>query len=66
MQQDGNLFSISADEMLSKTIQLMRLIKAAIIYLVNAVTIEEKKKNITTGKSGILRVSTAQLEDFQV
>ena len=63
IQQDGNLLNISADEMLSQTIQLIKLVKAAIIYLINTVTIEEKKKKITTGKVGTMRVSTAQLED---
>ncbi len=63
MQQDGDLLSISDDEMLRQTIQLMRLVKAAIIYLINTVTIEEKKKFTTTGKVGTMSASTAQLED---
>ena len=38
------MISIGSDEMVDETIKLMKLVKAAIIYTVNSVSIEEKKK----------------------
>jgi hypothetical protein len=42
--------NIGYDTMLSQTIELMRLAKSAIIYLINFVTIEEGKKKPTKAK----------------
>lgn len=63
-QSDSDLLSINADEMVDQTIQLMRLVKAAIIYLINTVTIEEeeKRRNFGSDKLGTIDVSTAQFE----
>ena len=60
IKNDGDLLSIESDEMLQQTIQLMRLVKAAIIYLINAVTLEEGKKQRNTGKIATMRVATTQ------
>jgi hypothetical protein len=61
IQNDGDLLSINADDMVDQTTQLMRLVKAAIIYLINAVTLEEKGKNENSVKRlGKIQVSTAQ------
>ncbi len=48
--KNTNFFSIESDDMLEKTLEVMRLTKAAIIYLINAVTIEESKKRKDSGK----------------
>lgn len=60
-KKDDGLFSIEADEMLHLTIQLLRLVKEAIIYLINTVTLEEKKKNRNSGK----RIATMSVDTTQ-
>ncbi len=58
---NGNeLVSITSGEMVNQTIQLMRLVKAAIIYLINTVTLEEKKKNKRYKRIGKIEVNTTQ------
>ena len=51
--------------MVDQTIQLMRLVKAAIIYLINAVTLEEKDKNRNSNKRiGTISVDTSQFGEY--
>lgn len=65
IQKDGDLLCVRSDEMLKQTIQLMRLVKAAIIYLVNAVTIQEKKKQSNADiKTLIIPADTKQFLPF--
>ena len=42
--------NIGYDTMLNETIDLMKLVKAAIIYLINFVNTEEEKKKKANGK----------------
>ena len=59
---DSELVSVTSGEMVNQTVQLMRLVKAAIIYLINTVTLEEKKKNIHSDKRmGTLEVDTGSV-----
>ncbi len=65
---NGNeLVSITSGEMVNQTIQLMRLVKAAIIYLINTVTLEEKKKNKNIDKQrlGTINIDTTQFGIFK-
>ncbi len=50
INEEKDFFNVESDEMLKQTVLLMRLVKAAIIYLINAVTTEENKKKNDTKK----------------
>jgi LA2681-like HEPN len=61
INNNPELVSVTSGEMVNQTIELMRLVKAAIIYLINTVTLEEKKKNMHSDKRlGRIEVDTTQ------
>jgi tetratricopeptide (TPR) repeat protein len=61
INNDGELVSVTSGELVNQTIQLMRLVKAAIIYLINTVALEENKKNMHSDKRlGNIEVNTTQ------
>ena len=51
--------------MLLRTIRLMKIVKGAIIYLINAVNLEERRKKGSIVSTGTINVNTNQdLENF--
>lgn len=58
-------YNISYKKMLLRTIRLMKIVKGAIIYLINAVNLEERRKKGSIVSTGTINVNTNQdLKNF--
>lgn len=53
-------YNISYEKMILRTIRLLKIVKSAIIYLINAVNIEERKKSQNSIVLDPIKVDTNQ------